>query len=244
MKKILLVLFLTPLFLFSKEDTLTVKDKCLSVGVSYSPDFCYTTVSNNRDKGIYVPKIGYSYGFTIKYRICKNVSIKMGFAYHKMGYQTKKGDSIFYQQYQSGVFYKSIDNLKAVYSYTFYGVPILIDFKIRTKNKKLFLNVSCGAEINWLPNAQFKIINDKNITTYSYTYIKGNGDPLPNGSGWMYPVGPRIMGLLNTGFNYKLNNKFTLSLEPSFRFSFNQAPSGVEGYIYSIGINTGINYTF
>ena len=264
MKKLLLILFLAPLFIFSKEDTLSVKEKLITVGISFSPDFCYSTL-NQSIKDLYVPKAGDSYGFTIKCRLSKNISIKTGFSYHNLGYQTKKMDTVFYLQGQSGIIYKPVNgaisrnyyyplqyllNARAVYSYSFYGIPIVIDFKIKTKNKNLFFNVGFGAEINWLTKAQFKLVDNKNVTSDHYTYRTGNNYPLEGiptpGYGWEYSSGPRIMGLLNAGLNYKLNNHFTVSLEPSFRFVFSGVPDAIyrNKYIYSIGVNTGINYTF
>lgn len=245
MKKICLLLLLFPIIAFSKEDTLKVKDNRFFIGLSCSPDFCYRTNLNHTDDKQYLPKLGSSYYFSLKFRIHKNISFKTGFVLHYMGYQTKRIDSIaIYNPTFNGVNYSYVLNGKYLYSSTYCGIPVLIDYRIKTKNNKLYFNVSCGVEISWLPKDGYTIVNNQNKTMYSYYSIVGNVYPLPGSSKITYKPFPFFIGVINAGLNYRLNNNLVLTIEPTYRNVSSSQPQVLVYALYSIGINTGINFTF
>ena len=232
-------------------DSTSNKENRFFVGLSASPDYCF--VRFDGENKMFIPKIAYSFNINLKYRIYKGLSIKTGFAFRNMGFQTPIHDSIFRSPdsgYMSfirdsiGMRQLGYKNARLVFSYQFYGIPLLLDYRIKTKDGKLFFNFSCGAELDWLSKAHYQIISNNDVAFDNKFEISSNGIPLPNGVTTFKPF-PYVTGIINVGVNYKLYKHFSLSLEPSFRYVFMYVQAyGPSGYCWSLGINTGVNYSF
>jgi hypothetical protein len=242
-----------------QKDTLVKKEPRIWVGLSFSPDYCnmistpYSNYYYIQDKSNKT-KPGYSCYFNLKCRISKNLSVKTGLSIHNMGYQTKKKDTLFFEPGFASLlpyptytkFPSYLLNAKAVFSYNFYSIPLALDYMFYTKNKRLIINVTCGAEINWLYNMQFKSVDKSGTVLYRYNYPVTYSIPLPGMSTTTpYSNNPYFSSVLNVGLNYKINNHLIFTVEPTFRFMFTSGETKGWGYsLYSIGINTGLSYTF
>jgi len=246
---------------YTTKDTLVKKQPRMWVGLSFSPDYCNIISSSHSpnsncyniyDKSNKV-KPGYSCYFNLKCRISKNLSVKTGLSVHNMGYQTKKKDTLFFEPGFASLlpyptytkFPSYLLNAKAVFSYNFYSIPLLVDYMFYTKNKKIIINVACGAEINWLHKMQFKSVNDAGAVLYRYNYPVTYSIPLPGSSTITpYSNNPYFSSVLSVGLNYKITNHLIFTVEPTFRYLFTSSEN-LWGYsLYSIGLNTGLSYLF
>jgi|GEM_PF-5038111 hypothetical protein len=240
------------------KDTLVKKESRIWAGLSFSPDYCniisspYSNGCDIQNKS-YNPKLGYSCYFNLKCRISKNLSVKTGFSIHNMSYQTNKKDTLFFlpglaplASYPTyGIFPSYLLNAKAVFSYNVYSIPLMVDYMIYTKNKKLIINVACGAEINWLYKMQFKSVDNSGTVLFRYDYPVTYSIPLPGASTTTrYSNSPYFSSILSVGLNYKINNHLIFMLEPTFRYMFTYSQTSWGYSLYSIGVNTGLSYTF
>jgi hypothetical protein len=216
-----------------------------------SPDYCFAKFSSSDID--YVPKSAFSFNINLKYRIHKRLSIKTGFALKNMGFQTPQYDSILksndggfisFARDTFGTPVTGYKNARIVYSYKFYGIPVLLDYIFNTKSGKTFFNFSCGAELDWLSMAHFEITsNDQTVFDRKFV-IGSDATPLPNGDVTIKSF-PFVTGIISFGINYKLIKHLLLSLEPSFRYVFMPVPtSGATVNCWSLGVNTGINFSF
>ena len=88
-------------------------------------------------------------------------------------------------------------------------------------------------------------ITSNDQTAFDHKFIIGSDAmPLPNGDVTIKSF-PFVTGIIDFGINYKLSNHFSLALEPSFRYVFIPVPtSGTTVNCWSLGVNTGINFSF
>jgi hypothetical protein len=127
----------------------------------------------------------------------------------------------------------AISDTKA--NYTYLEVPVLFGYRHTFGKFSLFAKGG--------PAASFMII--KNVPDAAYPEEKAKIINVDSQIPVRSVVNWQIM--LGAGFDYKLADKFSFSLEPTFRFGLNQEyklPDGAKGNTSSFGVRAGLNYNF
>src|SRR4051812_48865989 len=106
MNKGLLVLltFLPLITLCQTSDT--TKSKKISIGVMYSPDYCYRTLKPDASEiskaivetrdNFEIPKFGFTTGLSFIYQLNKKLSLETGLQFSDKGEKTKTMTPVFY----------------------------------------------------------------------------------------------------------------------------------------------------
>jgi hypothetical protein len=127
----------------------------------------------------------------------------------------------------------SVSDTKA--GYTYLEVPVLFGYRYSFGKVSLFAKAGPAASFmigKYVPEA-VNPEDDAKIINVNYQV------PVRNTINWQMMMG--------AGLDYKLSNKISFSLEPTFRFALKpeyDMPSGNNGKTRSIGVRAGLNYKF
>lgn len=219
-------------------------------------------------------QISYAGGVAFSYKISKKLSIQSGLYYSSVGheldgihsfggfqkYDYTKGDHNFEVLTSSGKVYTSnrdiflmdgygdrvltrytndiFDPVKADLKYlnsslhqsfSYIEMPVILRYKL--VDKALDVNLIGGLSYNLLVNNSV------------YTTIDGNRYVIGKTEGLNQIMFSSSIGM---GMEYNLSDKFSLNLEPTFRYYINPFTEiqGVRIHPYSIGIFSGLSYKF
>jgi opacity protein-like surface antigen len=120
-------------------------------------------------------------------------------------------------------------------NYTYLEIPLLVGYRYKIGKFSIFVKAG--------PAASFLVI--KNVPAAGYPEDKAriiNVDyqiPARSTVSWQLMMG--------AGFDYQLADKFSFSLEPTFRYALKpeySLPDGARGNTTSFGIRAGLNYNF
>ena len=213
----------------------TIKGKRFSIGLSYSPDYCYRFLAstNESSKGVIesrnkleTPIFGYTTGINFAYRFNRRFTLEFGAMFSKHGENMDFMD-LTYSAPNPDAPIKA----KAYYRYYYVEIPIKVDFDILTKRAKLYASVGISPKI-------FLVAKQILFAEYSDGTIKKHT------SGEVYNFTRlNLAALAGIGFSYDFTKRFYIRVEPTFRcsiISIIQAP--VKGYLYSVGLNTGLYF--
>lgn len=219
-------------------------------------------------------RLSYTGGVGFAYKVSKKLSIQSGLYYASMGqsidgissymgfrrYDYTKGDHNFEVMTSSGVIYTSntdiflqdntgdrvvtkytndvFDPDKANLSYassslyqnfSYLEMPVMLRYKVL--DKTVDLNLIGGLSYNMLLN------NSVNAVVNGSKHFVGK-------TAGLNPF--MVSSSLGMGMEYSLSEKFSLNLEPTFRYylnSFNNVP-GTKAHPYSFGVFSGLSYKF
>lgn len=229
-KTIILILILLPVVLYCSTDS--TKSKKIAIGISFSPDYCFRTlkpdanskwIADSRDT-MEIPKIGYTTGINLEFKINKKISFFTGILFSDSGEKTKKN---------------SLENvptgqkpIKHSYNFHYYylNIPIKTNYHILTGKFKLYLTAGISANV-------FLTQKTTSITIYGNSESKINSK-IDSGFSRI-----NIAMLAGCGISYPINNKAVIMIEPVYRrsiISVINAP--IKGYLYSAGLNIGLYY--
>jgi hypothetical protein len=212
-------------------------------------------------------KISYSGGVSFAYKISKKLSIQSGLYYSSIGnkvdginsfagfrpYDYTKGDHNFEVLTSSGRIFTEnsdvflldnsgdrdvFDPAKANLSYinnslfqnfSYLEMPIILRYKII--DKSVDFNLIGGLSYNLLVNNTV------------HTVIEGSKYNIGKTAGLNQFMVSSSMGM---GIEYSLSEKFSLNLEPTFRYYLNPfgEMSGLKTHPYSFGVFSGLSYKF
>ncbi len=234
MKKFFLLLVMMPLMAYCQK-TDTLKAKRFSIGLSYSPDYCYRFLAspNSLFKGVVevrnklgIPTFGYTTGVNFAYRFNRRFTLEFGAMFSKHGENMNFMDLIYSAPNPN-------DPIKAkvYYRYYYIGIPIKVDFDILTKRAKLYATAGISPNI---------FIMDKTITFYEYS--DGTITEKSRIKDFAFSS-LNLAAIAGIGFSYDFTKHFYIRVEPTFRcsiISINQEP--VKDYLYSVGLNTGLYF--
>ena len=226
-----------PLIVFCQQPDATTKIK-LSLGLSFSPDYCYRTlkpdagskwIAEARDT-FEIPTFGYTAGLILNLKITKRISLETGLLFSDRGERTKK--MTLYPLDTLGQLNSTIPTkITYFYHYLYLEIPCKINYCLLNRRMKIFISGGISPSI-------FLTQRTKSIAEYFDEHT--NTRSTNSNSDF------RIFGLSFTGsvgFSYDLTSKFFLTIEPTYRrsiISIVDAP--IRGYMYSIGLNTGLYY--
>lgn len=217
----------------NKSENTTGKMKGFQIGINFSPDVCYRTLYN-KSKDISgaeilkerneneLPKFGFTTGVNVSYTIKKYVGIEAGIQYSNKGYQDKILELIFPQP-APDLPLKS----KRIDDFHYLDIPIKANFFIG--NKKVRFISSVGITTNILLKATYtsiyyytnRIERQKHVSIHEFEKVN---------------LSPTV----SVGIDYKINNKMSLRIEPTFRYGVLQIiNTPLTAYLYSGGINIG-----
>lgn len=219
-------------------------------------------------------RISYTGGVGFAYRVTRKLSVQSGLYYSSLGnevdninsfagfrqYDYTKGDHNFEVLTSNGLIYTDnadvflldnsgdrvltmytkdvFDPTKANLSYinntlfqnfSYLEMPLILRYKVI--DKSLDINLIGGLSYNLLINNSVHTVIDGN----RYNIGKTEGlNPL------------MISSALGMGMEYNLSNRFSVNLEPTFRYYLNPFGdfSGIRSHPYSFGIFSGLSYKF
>lgn len=230
-KLIILIILLTPLL--SSGQGLTNTESKFSMGVNFSPNYCYriieysedmTTLVNLREKHEH-PSFGFNTGIAAQYLLTQKLEIELGLQYSRQTHLFKDA-AIF-----AGIINPTTIKVDQQNRYSYIEIPLQLNY--RFLNKKLFGYVSAGVSLN-------QFIKDKAKLRISYN----NGETeVEWGNTGILDFNKTILGVLGGfGLGYHLNDKLNLRIEPIGRYSLTPlAEAPIEQYNYSIGCQVGVN---
>ena len=240
MKQLLLLIVLGPFTLFSNSGD-SIASKKLSIGFTFSPDYCYRKITpdaasfwiaSHRDS-IEIPKFGFTTGFNLAYKFNKRWSIETGFLF------SDKGEKTIKQSLSGFVVVNPNDpslpsHYVFVHHYCYLDIPVKANLYLLTKRTKIYL--TAGATCN-----VFLTKGSQTISEFSDGHSSSSTN-YNNIDGYSRFNFAYFAGL---GFSYDFTDKFYLKLEPTYRRSINSIiDTPIKGYLYSMGLNTGVYYIF
>ena len=213
------------------------KNNHFSIGVNFSPDYCYRTLTKNNKSlshdqwtnakriqdSIDRPKFGYTIGINLRLQLHKKVSIETGFQYSEKGYKTIP-ISTFYDPNPPFSIVIATNNI----NYDYFDLPLKVNFSFL--EKRIQIATSAGLIFNVLRQVSVKI-NPEPPSTFKtktiidhYDYNKLN-----------------ISALASVGLKFKLNKRMDLQLEPNFRYGLlnTDSKSFQTNHLWSAGLNLG-----
>jgi hypothetical protein len=236
MKLLLTLLTLIPLTLFCQNPA-TPKKVEFSIGLTFSPDYCYRTLKTDGSIAIYkwaaesrdtfeIPKFGYTTGLNFAVKFNKRFSLETGLLFSDKGEKTKRLSDLHAIKPDSTM----PTAVSFIYRYIYLDIPFKVNYYILTKRTKLY--VMAGISPNILLTQQTASViefNDgRKETNRSHE------------SGYLLVDLTVIAGL---GFSYDLSDKLSFRLEPTYRRSITPInDGGIRSYLYSIGLTTGLYY--
>ncbi len=238
---ILLMVFLGGTFNAYPQTTKEKKDR-LSLGFVFTPQFWHWYHRNSpelqsivdMDDSVYNDKNGFSTGFTIEYDLNDKISLKSALLTSFYNYNTipielypeDPSDPIMMGRYVS---YSGSDH--------FIDLPLILKYKFH-EIKRFSFFVGAGF-IN-----KFLFWNREKV--YMQYFPSGDKNLYSKQSGIVHEFHYMLAATAEAGGEYSINDKFRLSLYPSFEFSLlspNNNPD-MKRHYYLLGINAGISYRF
>jgi opacity protein-like surface antigen len=212
--------------------------KTQAVGFTFSPDYCYRSLKAEGDLQFIVndrdwfvsPKFGFTAGFNYAIRLSNRFTLETSILYSEKGEKVKFSDLI-----PSTIINDPANPTKIVgyHHYLYVDLPVKLNFYLRTKKLKFYLTGGVSPNIHLVQK---------------YTWYENYADGHSNRSITYDNNSFSLINLAFTagvGLSYDLTEKFYLKVEPTYRRSITSIISGpIEGYLYSVGLNTGIYYNF
>jgi hypothetical protein len=207
----------------------------LSVGLVFSPDICYRTLTSGESgkwlvdsrNAFEIPKFGYTTGLSLIYKLKGHIRLETGLLFSDKGQKTKsetinvmEPDTLFPQQF------------RLVNKYYYLDIPLKLNWLLRDKRLKLLITAGLSANI-FLSEQTTSFLNFENGTTKKYTnHVKNSGLSAVN-----------LAFLAGFAAEYELSKHLIIRLEPIYRRSLTPiVNSSLKTYLYSTGMNTGIYY--
>lgn len=244
MKKILVFLFVLTLFhsLFAQKEN---EKSRFSIGISYSPNYCFRTINNTDTSSIFQTiesirnddekfKLGHSAGVSIGYNFSEHWALNTGVFYSDKGYETKKNELFFGSQIdpRNGFSFDTSNLPTHVIfreHFLYMDIPLSMQYKLR--KEKFHFSISAGIIGNFF-------ITDKRTTVFLYEDgSKSRDDYSITDVKSFFNLSPKI----SIGAEYFLNDKQSIRFEPSFQYGL------IDIFDYAIQTwiwNAGVKITY
>jgi len=229
MKQLLLILALIPLTVFC-QNTETTNDKRISIGLTFSPDYCYASSGKYYSE---LPIVGFTSGINLAYNVNKRITLESGILLTAKGKKTTYGLSVAY--WPEGVpHYTYLYQYYADrYNYHHYyaEIPIKVNFNLVTKRAKLFItagvspNIYIGSKSTRIREYYSEDRIEKQATYYDAELIRVN-----------------LAVIAGLGFSYDLSEGLYLKIEPTYSQSVISIDKPTKLYLHSAGLDAGLYY--
>jgi len=225
-----------------KTDTLSSnKARRLLIGVNFSSDYCYRTLTKNDNSisdslwiyakhiedSIEIAKFGYTIGISFSYQFNKRLSAEIGIQYSNKGYKTIPIETLSVDESGNIFFSERATNYL---SFLYLDIPVKANYVFFQKRTQLI--TSLGVTLNILQTTRFKSISE----TTSEEFVTSADD---------YPYKKiNLSPFVSAGLVYNVSDKINLRFEPSFRYSiFGIDDKSYENrHFWSMGLNLGFYY--
>jgi len=205
------------------------------IGVSFSPDYNYRTLEGNSSSadvvvdgrnGSEIAKFGYTTGLNVLFNFSELFGFETGIQFSNKGYKTRNQDMVFDPPIED-----KNGKLHVVYSYQYIGIPLKARFSLG--KGKLRFTSSIGLTANFLVDAK---------TTRHLDYPDGEKEK--TASSFKSDCNTiDISPFVSAGINYRLNKKFHLFAEPTFRYGvIKMVDAPITGHLWNAGLNLGFYY--
>lgn len=215
-------------FIFITKVAYSQQNKGFSFGLNFSPNydnFLFTGESKdafNYIKDYQKPHWGYTYGLTLKYMFNKRLGVETGTLL------TKKGATIEAREAQQLFQYRN--NFRYVENYFSAEIPLKISYKIINSA------ISCALNIGGSFSYTYRFKGEADLPDNAYNgpagiiYMGGKHIGIPLGGTirrYFYFKDMELIGYRNFNLipsasltvSYRLNDKLSIGLEPTFRYS-------------------------
>lgn len=230
MRKLIILLILISFTAFGQSPD-TVKTKRFSIGLTFSPDYCYRIliadassqwIANIRDNSE-TPKFGYTTGLNFAQSLNNKIAVESGLLFSDKGERNKP----LLTDINGNLMGEADFN----YHYEYMDIPFKIIYSFVTRRTKIFL--SGGISLN--------IFLRQRITSV-FEYAPGYYGTFSSVNNKDY-ARINLAILIGLGFSYEISKSFYLKIEPTHRHSITSIiDAPIKSYLYSIGINTGLYY--
>ena len=232
-----LLLFLTIIVSFKVQGQNNKPIQKILIGFNFSPDYNFRTLKNRNGESsadftiknrndIETARFGYTTGINVGIFASQWVGFETGIQYSDKGYKTKNQDLVYFPPSPS-----SPTKAHFIYAYQYIGIPFKAKFYFGKGNVR-FLS-SIGLMTNFLLN-----VKQTTIVEYSNGKTEKNTQSITS-SFKKVDISP----IVSIGIDYKLNKKFHLLAEPTFRYGvIDTKSSPVKENLWNAGLNIGIYY--
>jgi hypothetical protein len=212
--------------------------KTQAVGFTFSPDYCYRSLKADEDfqfivdsrNSLETPKFGFTTGFNYSMRLSKRFTFEVGVLYSEKGEKFKHTDFIPPSTYNDPALPSKI---LGRYHYLYLDIPVRTNFYLTNKKLKLYLTGGISPNLHLIQKTVSIMKFGDGHSTRSVTYDNVGFSRI------------NVAFIAGLGVRYDLSEKLYLQCEPLYRRSITSIISGpIEGYLYSVGLNTGIYYKF
>lgn len=230
-KEIALLLLLIPLLALAQ-----VRDssatKRLSVGVCFSPDLSYRTLSSpilyrqekeQRDANE-LPKLSFTAGIDLTYRLNSRLALSTGVFYSDRGYRTKKQTlNWVVSDHELPTEAYSKLHLQTL------SLPLKLIYNLTVRKSKFYLTAGLSADFFVQPTIE-------TFTRRGTTWYRERSIDNIEYSRFTSSV------LIGAGMECRINESFSLKIEPLFRHGITPILPGLKSkeYLYTIGLNVGL----
>lgn len=207
------------------------------VGLNFSPDYNYRTLSKNSDDitedqwnnakhledSIFVPKVAYTTGISFGYQINRRISVESGVRFANKGYKTIPILTVY--DWNS-----SPERATTIINFYYLDVPLRMN--VTFFNRRIQAIASVGTDLNFLYKTTYVTIPEtptpsfpEQTHTSTYEYNRFNLSPT-----------------ISIGVLYNVSNRFSVRLDPTFRYGLLNLDEA--SYKRTHLWNSGLNITF
>lgn len=208
-----------------------------SVGINFSPNFCYRTIrSNSKDpfmeswinslNNYEVNGSGFNTGIQVSYKIRNAIAVESGLSYANYSYQNRPFPvaTVNYPDFRS-------TTARYFYHFTYFEIPLRIVY-IGNAPKNSF-TFSAG------------IINQFGLDQYTFERIESGNKIVEDNKFYGDKINSyNIASTISFGYLFRKSKKVSYHIEPTFRhqlLNYNEG-SDLKKYLISLGFQFGVYY--
>lgn len=208
-----------------------------SVGINFSPNFCYRTIhSNSKDpfmeswinslNDYEVNGSGFNTGIQISYKIRNAIAVESGLSYAHYSYQNRPFPvaTMKYPDFRS-------TTAQYFYHFTYFEIPLRIEYT--GKAPKNSFTFSAG------------IINQFGLDQYTFERIESHNKLVEDNKFYGNKINSyNVATTISFGYLFRKSKKISYHIEPTFRhqlLNYNEG-SDLKKHLISLGIQIGAYY--
>lgn len=225
---LIFALFTLPIF---GQSTEVNSDRTLFLGLAFSPDYSYRTISSEMNVDLWnaaeEPKFGFTTGLVALFKFNPRFALETGLQFSDKGYKIQSTIRNS-EPWPPNPLQKSTN----IFHYQYLDIPVKANYFILTKRLKIFVSAGISANI---------FLNNK--TTLIYDYDDGSMETESVSEPDLKAL--NVAAMVGVGMDYAIANRLHLRVEPIFRHSVtNTLDAPISRYPYSLGANTALFYEF
>ena len=202
----------------SNTNTSGTEKNNVRVGVSFSPDITNRSYPNNRlgriQREFETSKFGYTTGVNFIFNKSKSLEFETGLLYSRKGYQTKN-NTLIPEQPDPAMPVKA----KFIYNYNYIDIPLKVNVVFGESNVRFITGAGVVTNI---------LLGEKVTSIFEYS----NGNTVKKTEPSTFNNKKiNLSPMISAGVDYKLKEKTSLRLEPTFRYGL------LQPNIWSAGLN-------